>query len=142
MKKIMFLFALVVGLAINANAQSATLMPLVAADTVDATAGVDTVKKYISATAGYSAMGIQVVGTKISGTVSAKAYLYGSLDGTNYVLTDSSAAFTDQTTNVAQFTKTTTPFTSYQIQVRPATAAATTQKVRVRVYYVLRKYDR
>lgn len=141
MKKLIFLFAMVVGITINATAQSAKLMPLIAGDTVDATSGVDTVKKYIPVTAGYSAMGIQVVGTKISGTVSAKAYLYGSLDGTNYVLTDSSAAFADQTTNVAQFTKTTTPFTSYQIQVRPATAAATTQKVRVRVYYVLRQHD-
>jgi hypothetical protein len=143
MKKIFYImtFGLMLFASTHINGQSATLMPLVAADTVDATSGLDTVSKVIKSTAGYSAMGIQVVGTKISGTVSCKAYLYGSLDGTNYILTDSSAAFADQTTNTTYFAKVTAPFTHYKVQVRPATAVATTQKVRVRVYYILRKHD-
>lgn len=141
MKKIFALVLLVIALSFNSKAQNATLMPLVVGDTISASSGLDTVSKNISVTAGYSALGIQVVATKISGTVSLKAYLYESLDGTNYVVSDSSAAFADQTTNVAQFTKTTTPFTYYRVQVRPATGAATTQAVKVRVYYVLRKHD-
>jgi hypothetical protein len=83
-----------------------------------------------------------VVTTKVSGTVAGKAYLYSSLDGTNYTLTDSSAAFTDQTTNSAFFTKTTTPYVYYRVRVQDALGGSTsTQSNIVRVYYVLRKYN-
>jgi hypothetical protein len=141
MKKILFLMLLVMSLAYQSNAQRATLLPTILGDTVSASSGLDTVSKVIMATAGYSAFGVQVNATKVSGTVSAKAYLYGSLDGSNYTVTDSSAAFADQTTNVAVFTKVTTPYTHYKVQVRPATGAATTQVVGVKVYYVFRKHD-
>lgn len=127
--------------SIETKAQNATLLPLVAGDTLSQSTSSDTVTKVIRVTAGYSALGIQVVQTKLSGTGSGKVYLYGSLDGTNYNLTDSSAAFTDVTTNVAYFTKTTTPYTYYKIQARPMGAATGTQSAIVRVYYVLRKHD-
>lgn len=140
MKRLFALLVIVIGLN-TAKAQTATLMPLVAGDTISASSGLDTVSKVITATSGYSAMGIQVVATKISGTVSLKAFLYSSLDGTNYVATDSSAAFANQTTNTAFFTKETTPYTYYKVQVRPAVSDATTQAVKVRVYYVLRKHN-
>lgn len=132
---------LVFGIAIASFAQRATLMPVAAGDTIVASSSSDTVTKIITATAGYSALGIQVNTTKVSGTISLKAYLYGSLDGTNYNLTDSSSAFADQTTNVAYFTKVTTPYVYYKVQVRPMGAASTTQNARVRIYYVLRKHD-
>ena len=141
MKKIITLLLFVVGIAMATQAQRATLMPLAAGDTIVASSSMDTVTKIITASAGYSALGIQVNATKASGTVSLKAYLYGSLDGTNYNLTDSSSAFADQTTNVAYFTKTTTPYVYYKVQVRPMGLASTTQNVRVRVYYVARKHD-
>ena len=143
MKKILVMMVLSLGLlfSIETKAQNATLLPLVAGDTLSQSTSSDTVTKVIRVTAGYSALGIQVVQTKLSGTGSGKVYLYGSLDGTNYNLTDSSAAFTDITTNVAYFTKTTTPYTYYKIQARPMGAATGTQSAIVRVYYVLRKHD-
>lgn len=142
MKKFIILSMLALVIGITTQAQRATLMPTVAGDTVITSSSRDTVTKVIQPTAGYSALGIQVNATKINGTVSAKAYLYGSLDGTNYNLTDSSAAFANQTTNVAWFTKTTTPYTYYKVTVQdPIGGATSSQTVKVQVYYVLRRYD-
>lgn len=132
---------LVVGFTINTKAQNATLMALAAGDTLVMSSSSDTVTKTIRVTAGYSALGIQVVQTELSGTTAGKAYLYSSLDGTNYTLTDSSSAFADQATNVAFFTKTTTPYTYYRVQCRPMGGATATFSGIVRVYYVLRKHD-
>jgi hypothetical protein len=140
MKKILFL-ALVIAFSFASQAQRASLMPLAVGDTMITSASLDTVIKTIPITAGYSALGIQVVGTKVSGTVSGKAYLYGSLDGTNYTVTDSSSAFVDQTTNAAFFTKVTVPFTYYRVQYRSATGATSTQSVIIRIYYVARRHD-
>lgn len=144
MKKILALMVLSLSMlfsTIETKAQSATLFPLVAGDTLAMSASSDTVSKVIRATAGYSALGIQVNVTKLSGTVAGKAYLFGSLDGTNYVLTDSSAAFADQTTNIAQFSKNTTPFTHYRVMAKPVGGNTATYSAIVRVYYVLRKHD-
>lgn len=142
MKKFIILSMLALVIGITTQAQRATLFPLAAGDTVITSSSRDTVTKIINATAGYSALGIQVNATKISGTVSAKAYLYGSLDGTNYNLTDSSSAFANQTTNVAWFTKTTTPYVYYKVTVQdPIGGASSTQSVKVQVYYVLRRHD-
>jgi len=142
MKKFLILLSVVVGIASTTMAQRATLFPLVAGDTLTTSSSRDTVTKIITATAGYSALGVQVVTTKVSGTVAGKAYLYSSLDGTNYTLTDSSAAFANQTTNTAFFTKTTTPYTYYKVTVQDAIGGSTsTQANIVRVYYVLRKHD-
>jgi len=142
MKKFIILSLLALVIGITTQAQRATLMSTVAGDTISTSASRDTVSKVITATAGFSALGIQVNATKISGTVSAKAYLYSSLDGTNYNLTDSSAAFANQTTNVVWFTKTTTPYVYYKVAVGdPLGATTSTQSVKVQVYYVLRRHD-
>jgi hypothetical protein len=142
MKKFIILSVLALVVGITTQAQRATLFPTILADTISTSTSRDTVTKTITATAGYSALGIQVNATKISGTVSAKAYLYGSLDGTNYNLTDSSAAFANQTTNVVWFTKTTTPYVYYKVTVQdPIGGATSTQSVKVQVYYVLRRHD-
>lgn len=142
MKKFLILLAVVVGFASTAMAQRATLFPLLAGDTISTSSSRDTVTKNILVTAGYSALGIQVVTTKVSGTVAGKAYLYSSLDGTNYSLTDSSAAFANQTTNSIWFTKTSTPYVYYRVTVQDAIGGSTsTQANIVRVYYVLRKHD-
>jgi hypothetical protein len=143
MKKfiILSMLAMVVGMA--TQAQRATLFPLVVGDSVITSSSRDTVTKIITATAGYSALGIEVVGTKLSGTISAKAYLYGSVSGINYELTDSSAAFANQTTNTAFFKKTGgLPYVFYKVTVQdPIGGASSTQSMQVRVYYVLRRHD-
>lgn len=121
-------------------AQTPTLMTLVAGDTLTTSSSVDSVTKVITVTSGYSALGIQVNFAKISGTVNAKAYLMGSVDGTNYIVSDSSAAFANGD-NVVQFTKSSTPFYKYKVEVRNSTGAATTQSGIVRVYYIARRHN-
>lgn len=141
MKKLIFiLLAGLLAFVSETNAQSASLLPLAAGDTLAMSSSSDTVTKTIRVTAPAAGVGIQVVMTKLSGTASGKAYLYGSLDGTNYVISDSSSAFTDVTTNVAQFSKSPVPWTHYRVQVRPMGAATGTQSSIVRVYYITRNY--
>lgn len=143
MKKLFLLVVLIAGLfAYNTQAQTATTMPLVAGDTVITSSSLDTVFKTINVTAGYSALGIQVRGTKVSGTITSKAYLYSSLDGSTWNLTDSSAAFANAAgAQSVWFTKQTTPYVYYRIQVRPPSTVPSTESLAVRVLYVLRKYD-
>ena len=145
MKKIMFLLVMVAGLLsfTESQAQRATLMATVAGDTVSTSTSLDTVSKVISVTSGYSALGIQVVGTKTSGTVTAKAYLYGSLDGSAYNLTDSATAFANSAgAQSVWFTKTAgLPYVYYKVQVRNVGGATSSEGLAVKVYYVLRRFD-
>ena len=134
MKHVMILFALVVGLVMSVNAQRATLLPLVAGDTVVNTGSVT---KTISVSAGYSAIGVQTVITKISGTVGGTAILYNSLDGTNYSSTGDTLTLTNVTTNSKVFGKVTAPGTYYKV----VATGTGTMSAQVRLYYVLRKHD-
>lgn len=133
MKKLFLFVALVIGLATATQAQNATLMPLVAGDTLT---NADTLYKVITATAGYSALGIQPVVTKISGTVAGNVILQSSMNGVNYVNTDT-LALTDAATNTKLFSKVTTPFVYYRLQF----ITSGTQSYVPRIYYVLRKHD-
>lgn len=144
MKKIisMMLMSMFLLIALQTEAQKATLLPIIAGDTVSTSSSLDTVSKTFTVTAGYGAMGIQVVGTKTAGTITSKAYLYSSLDGTTFTLTDSSSAFANAAgAQSVFFTKTTTPYVYYKVQVRPPSSASTTEGLAVKIYYVLRKYD-
>lgn len=139
MKKIVFLLAMMVGFITLTNAQTFTPRPTVAGDTIITSSSKDTVDKVVTATAGYSTAAIKVAYTKISGTVSLKAYIYSG-DGTDYVLTDSSAAF-DDATGFLYFTKTSVPYSHYKVQVRGAIGANTTQSVKIVVSQLLKRYD-
>lgn len=142
MKKICFIL-LLLALAFGSKAQTASVFPLVAGDTVATSSSLDTVSKVINVTAGYSALGIQVVATKVGGTTASKAYLYSSIDGTNYVLTDSATAFANTAgAQSAFFTKTAgLPYVKYKVMVRPPTSGGSSETTAIRVYYVLRKFD-
>ena len=137
----MFLLALFTATTFASMAQNATQFSLVAGDTVVTAATLDTVFKTLPVTAGYSALGIQVVATKISGTVTSKAYLYGSIDGTNYTVTDSVAFTNTAGAQSAFFTKSTTPYTRYQIQIRQPGVSTSTESLATKTYYVLRRYN-
>jgi hypothetical protein len=134
MKKIMFLFALVVSLTISATAQRATLMPFVAADTLTNTG---TVTKTIIFTGGYEGVAIQPVLTKLSGAVAGTIVLYESLDGTNYKSTGDTLTLANATTNTVIWKKT-SPIPVYY---RTITSGATTVSAVMRTYYVARKHD-
>lgn len=139
MKKIMFLLVMVASLLsfTETKAQRYTALPLIAGDTI---ANHDTVSKTIPATAGYSTGSFKVEYTKISGTVALKAYLYGG-DGTDFDLTDSSAAFTNGSGAVYINKTGGLPYSHYRVQVRPPTTAAATQSVKIVVKPLLKKYD-
>lgn len=145
MKKFMIFLVMMAGLLsfTESKAQRATLFPTIAGDTLSTSASLDTVSKVISVTSGYSALGIQVVGTKTSGTITAKAYLYGSLDGSAYVVTDSATAFANSAgAQSVFFTKTAgLPYVYYKVMVRNIGASTSTEGLKVQVYYVLRKFD-
>lgn len=142
MKKLLLFVAVVLSITAT-KAQSAVRMAIIAGDTVITSSSLDTVTKVLPVTAGYSAMGIQVIGTKVGGTITSKAYLAGSLDGVTYTVTDSSSAFANAAGDQSVFfTKTGgLPYTYYRIQVKPPTSAASTESLAVRVYYSLKRFD-
>lgn len=134
MKKFIALL-LVCGIALSSMAQRATLMPLTAGDTVVGTA---TVNKTITVTAGYSAAGVQIILTKISGTVAGTTKLQGSLNGTNWEDIGSAFTHTDVASQAKLFTVTSgMPYT----YLRTTSTGSGTMSVQVRIYYVLRKYN-
>jgi hypothetical protein len=96
MKKFLLLmvmsFALILSTFNQAEAQSseAAHFTVIAGDSL---ATADTVFKKIPITAGYTSMGVQVAIKKGTGTLDGKLYLWSSVNGSNYVLTDS-ASFT------------------------------------------------
>jgi hypothetical protein len=142
MKKFLLIASLMLVIGFTASAQRATLFPLVAGDTISTVATLDTVTKIIPATGSYNTLGVQVNFTKVSGTVTQKAYLYSSLDGTNYNLTDSATAFANAAgAQAIWFTKTSIPYTYYKVQVRNVGLTTSTESGIVRVYYVFRKQE-
>ena len=141
MKKIIFSLLLAFGMIATVNAQKAVQLPLVAGDSIITSTSLDTVSKVVPVTAGYSALTFQVVGTKVSGTITAKAYLYGSLDGTNYILTDSASAFANSAgAQSVYFYKTAPGFTYYKIQVRNVGGATSSESLALKFWMVARKY--
>lgn len=142
--KMISLLVLVIASALSMQAQRAVLFPTIFGDTVITSTSLDTVQKVITVTAGYSAMGIQVNATKVSGTITAKAYLYSSLDGTNYNLTDSAAAAFANSAGVQSvwFTKTAPSYVYYKVMVRNIGLTGSTESLAVKVYYTLKYYDR
>ena len=73
----------------------------------------------------YSVVGIQPVITKATGTMAGKSYLYGSLDGTNYVLRDS-LTLGNTATNTAIWSLSNPPYIYYRIITGGATSVTGT----------------
>lgn len=143
MKKLAFTLLLgMVAFLPQSHAQfgTALTLPLIAGDTLN---NVDTVFKAITTTAGYRDLGVQVLIKKISGTVAGKLILWGSMDGINYVATDSmsyalttpSSLITPTFDNLAYVNKSGTPFTNYAILC----TSTGTISAQVRVKYTLRR---
>jgi hypothetical protein len=134
MKKIFSIFFLIafVAIAINAQFGAPYQFPVVAGDTITNTG---TASKIITVTAGYNAMGIQVVLTKTSGTAAGTVTLYGSLDGTNYVALGDTLGGRDAATVSKLFKYDTTPYWKYKVTFTGAGTMVTKWKV----YYTLRK---
>lgn len=134
MKKLFFLAVAVSSFAI-ATAQKATLMPLIAGDTVVNSA---TVNKSFSSTGPYSAVGVQAVINKIDGTVGGTATFQGSLDGANWETIGSQFTVTNVATQAKAFTLTGgSPYVYYRVSF----AGTGTMRAQVRLYYLQRKFQ-
>lgn len=146
MKKIFYMLVVLLALTgYKASAQygNALTLPLIAGDTLN---NVDTVTKLIRITGGFSGLGVQVNLNKISGTVAGKAYLWQSLDGSNYLLTDSASYTTLSTTQPSLATPTVTASAIFQKALVPSTyylveaVSSGTVSMQVKVLYTTRKY--
>lgn len=138
MKKL-FVFTLVLFAAFSTKAQFGHA----AAFSSTSISNVDTINHVITATAGYNALGVQVLVNKTSGTLAGKVYIYQSMDGVNYSVTDSTtyAATPSWTgiaptyTNTAYFTKQTVPGVYYMVSIVTSGTVTATEKT----FYTLRK---
>lgn len=134
MKKLFLFLAVVVGLAVQSQAQVATVIPLKAGDTVTNTG---TASKVIKLTAGYSGVAIQAKATEISGTSAGTIKVQGSLDGTNFTDIGSAYTVTDVATQSTMF-YVTAPVPVY---LRVLQTGSGTMSSVLSVSYVLRKYN-
>lgn len=144
MKKILFLLTLILVSVISVKAQNgnAYKFPTVKGDSL---VNVDTVSKVIPITAGYSDVTIQANVKKGTGTLTGKLFLYSSLDGINYQLTDSAdyipvPAWTNTVatyTHTAIINKSTPGATSFIIA---ATSSGTLTSTPIQILYTARKY--
>lgn len=141
MKKILIItLVLFATIGVKAQFGRAATFPLVLADTLTNT---DTVSKVITTTAGYNEIGIQVSANKLSGTLTGKVFLQGSMDAVNYITTDSlswaayvTSSYTVPTyTNYAYFTKVNAPWVYWRIWAQ----SIGTVSAPVTVSYTLRK---
>ncbi len=138
MKRILFLFTLVLGIVASTVAQRATLMPLVAGDTI---VNAGAVNKTFLVTAGYSIVGIQVVVNKISGIVAGTVTPQVSMDGTNYLTLPGATALTlaDQAVNTQVWSS--SAGGAHFVYYRVRGVGSGTMSAQMRVYYVLRRHD-
>lgn len=143
MKKIAILLVMVAGMLsfTSASAQKWTDIPRFSGDSLNTNATIDSVHIVIPATAGYSTAMYKVKMTKGGGTIATlKAYLYKG-DGTDYVVADSSAVFTDVTSNVAYFEiKNGVPSDRYWLVVKPVGTAGPTCAGVVRFSYLYKGF--
>ena len=94
MKKLFALIMVVIVLSFTSQTKAQSgfsyTFPTIAGDSL---VNADSVFKVISVTAGYSSVGIQVSIKKGTGTLDGKFYLYKSVNGSAFILSDS-ASFT------------------------------------------------
>lgn len=134
MKKFILLALSVIVMTAGAFAQAETCPSVVAGDTVVNTA---TVNKQIRTTGAYSAAGVRIKLTKISGTVAGTTKLQGSLDGSTWEDIGSAFTHTDVATQTKLFTVTSgVPYT----YLRTTSVGSGTMSAKVEICYVLKKF--
>lgn len=131
----------------SAQTGQAYKFPTIAGDSLVNT---DTVFKAIAVTGGYSNMGIWANIKKGTGTLSGKLYLYTSMDGAAFILTDSASYTSASTlptfagitpsgyTNSAFLSKASPPGVRYLVAV---TQSGSLTASPVQVMYTLRTYQ-
>jgi hypothetical protein len=134
MKKFIVLVLCSLAVCAGTFAQTQTCPAMVAGDTVVNTA---TVSKPIRTTGAYSAAGIQIVITKISGTVAGTTKLQGSINGTNWEDIGSAFTHTDVASQAKLFAISDgVPYT----YLRTTSTGSGTMSASVAICYVLKKF--
>lgn len=127
MKKIVFLFALVFAFSFASIAQS-SFSPTTSNPTSAITNNSSDTLTYTTSHS-YQSISIQPVITKTSGTAAGTAILSQSVDGVNYVNTDT-LTLSDVTTNTAVWNKT-TACRHFRIIIGGATTVAATATAKI-----------
>jgi uncharacterized membrane protein len=112
-KKLIFLLMSVLGLLSVAQAQT----PISSKATGDT--ATDATTKYVSTGVAFKDMvGIQVIVTKVSGTVAGTVLLQGTIDGTNYVdVNTDTLTLTNQATNTKVWALSSVPYRIYRVKL-------------------------
>ncbi len=110
MKKL--LIVLVVLFSVSASAQTTQSVTFIGSDTLT---NADTIVKNITLSTTANGIILQPVVTRVSGTAAGRVVLLQSIDGTNFIRTDS-IAFTNVVTNTAFITKSQPLAPYYQLQ--------------------------
>jgi len=110
MKKL--LLVLVVLFSVSASAQTTQSVTFIGSDTLT---NADTIVKNITLSTTANGIILQPVVTRVSGTAAGRVVLLQSIDGTNFIRTDS-IAFTNVVTNTAFITKSQPLAPYYQLQ--------------------------
>lgn len=133
MKKLFLLVALVIGIASISQAQAPKRMSVAVGDTLVNT---DTLYKTFDISAGYAVVGVQVVVTKISGTVAGNVILQKTMDGTNWHNVDT-LVLSNVATNAEMFEFQAPAAGKMRVQF----ISAGTQSYTPRIWTVFRKHD-
>jgi hypothetical protein len=131
MKRILFLLLLIASVQV-ASAQAYTELPFTSADTLT---NADTIVKNITLSSSASdGIILQPVITRLSGTAAGKIVLLQSVNGTDFIRTDS-VTLSNLVTNTAFITKTSPLSLYYRIEF---ISSGTTALI-PRLYYIQRK---
>jgi hypothetical protein len=136
MKKVLFIIGLMFAVCFAANAQFASGKQLPGVTTDSIKTGALVVTKYISLSGGYISTSVQVNVSKVSGTPAGSVKIYGSVDGTNYVLasTDTLAI-----SNIALGTKIWTITNAPYSKLKVVGTGTGTMKAILDTWYLARK---
>lgn len=138
MKKILSILTAVVICFQFSTASAQSAVPLTPTlDSIVTSSSLDTVYATKQVGSGFTTVTIQVVATKVSGTVTGTVELQGSLDGVNYtrIATDT-LAMTNVSVNTKIWTVTNNPYIYYRTAVF---APSSTYKAYIRNYILLRR---
>jgi hypothetical protein len=126
MKKALFLLMIGFAFALHSQAQTTTFSHTATNPTgAVVNTGIDTMT--VAFPGNFSAIGIQPVVSKVSGTVAGTSILYGSINGTTYVATGDTLTNTNVTTNTKVIKLTFPVYRTYRlITAGSGTMSATT----------------
>ena len=117
MKKILFLFALIVA-TIAASAQLSPNDSLRASRALATLTNADTVNyvKKVPSTLSNGIVAVSFTVTRLSGTAAGSAAFQYSIDGSNWI-TDSTFTLSNAASQTFSFTKTSIPFSAYRVRL-------------------------